>query len=157
MSTPIPGSTAPGARRYLYGQFTTQIQEDPDAPRSSLLVCYDMPGPNQPDDIVSVGKVSRDIGVNSMVGGGGAGWLDERYTITVTIDVYRGGDSAQAAYERGAALLDQVCAIVRADPTLGGLVTVARPLTSETEGDWDDEHKGAQSVTTVPIECYTRI
>lgn len=153
----IPASTAPGARRFLHDQITAQVQPDPDSPRSSLLVCYDIPGPSQPDDIISVGKVSRDLGVNSMVGSGAAGWLDERYTVTVTIDVYRGGDSAQAAYERAAALLDQVCAVVRADPTLGGLVVAARPLTSESDGDWDEEHKGYQNVTTVPIECYTRL
>ncbi|MEE4546774.1 hypothetical protein V2S66_33020 [Streptomyces sp. V4-01] len=157
MSTPIPVSTAPAARRYLFDQFTAQITADPDALKSSLLVCYDIPGPSQPDDIVAVGKVSRDIGVNSMVGGGGAGWLDERYSITVTLDVYRGGDSAQQTFERSFDLLNAVCAIVRADPTLGGAVTTARPVTSETEGDWDEQHKGFQTVTTVPIECYARI
>ncbi|MEW2518131.1 hypothetical protein [Actinacidiphila alni] len=153
----IPASTAPAARRYLLDQFTAQLQPDADAKRSSLLVCYDIPGPNQPDDIVAVGKVTRQIDVNSLVGGGGAGWLDERYTVEITIDVYRGGDSAQAAYERGAALLDQVCAIVRTDPTLGGAVLTAHPVTSESDGDWDEEHKGFQSITTVPIECYARI
>lgn len=153
----IPSSTAAAARRYLFEQFTARIAPDPDSPKSSLLVCYDIPGPNQPDDIIGIGKVLRDVGVNSMVGGGGAGWLDERYTVTVTIDVYRGGDSAQQTFERAAALLDQVCAIVRTDPTLGGLVQVARPVTSESDGDWDEEHLGFQNVTTVPIECYVRL
>lgn len=155
--TTVPASTAPAARRYLFEQITAQVQPDPDAAASSLLVCYDMPGTNLPGDIISIGKVTRDFNVNSMVGSGGAGWLDERYTITITIDVYRGGDSAQSAYERAAALMDQVCAIVRTDPSLGQLVQVARPLTSESDGDWTDDHSGYQNVTTLPIECYTRL
>lgn len=153
----IPASTAPAARRYLHDQITAQVQPDAGSPASSLLVCYDMPGTNLPGDIISIGKVTRDFDVNSMVGSGGSGWLDERYTIDITIDVYRGGDSAQAAYERGAALMDQVCAIVRADPSLGDLVQVAKPLTSESDGDWTDDHSGYQNVSLLPIQCYTRL
>lgn len=153
----IPSSTAPAARRYLFTQFTAQIAPDPLSPKSSLLVCYDQPGPNEPDDIVAVGIVTRQIGVNSMVGSGGAGWLDERYTVAVTIDIFRGGDDAAATFDRASLLLDQACAIVRTDPTLGGAVSTARPTTSQIDGEWDAENLGRHSVVTFDIECYARI
>lgn len=157
MST-IPASTAPAARRWLFDQCTAQIQADPDDQQSSLLVCYDDPGTNQPGDIVSVGGVTRQISISAMVGSGGAGWLEERYTIALVIDIYRGGpDAAQSSYDRGAALLDQVVAIVRADPTLGGAVLVGRPAESQTEGLVLDDHTGRQSVVNLGIECYAHI
>lgn len=153
----IPTSTAPAARAWLYDQLTAQITPDPNSPRSSLLICYDDVGTNAPDDVVIVGAVARTVDVNSMVGGTGSGWLDERYTITITVDVFRGGDDAAATFTRASLLLDQVCAIVRTDATLGGAVLVARPLTSQAEGEWDDEHKGRHTLITLDIECYARI
>lgn len=153
----IPKSTAPAARRYLFEQFTAQIAPDPDSPRSSLLVCYDVPGPDEPDDIIAVGTVTRQINVNSMVGSGGAGWLDERYTIAVIIDVFRGGDDQAATFDRASTLMDQVCAIVRTDPTLGGAVLTARPVTSQTDGEWDSDNLGRHTVVTLDIDCYARI
>jgi hypothetical protein len=155
--TDIPSSTAPAARRYLFEQFTAQITPDPLSTRSSLAIVYDDVGTNAPDDVIIVGLVTRQIGVNSMVGGGGAGWLDERYTIAVTIDVFRGGDDAAAVFDRASLLLDQVCAIVRDDPTLGTAVNSARPTTSQTDGEWDEEHTGRHSLVTLDIECYARI
>jgi hypothetical protein len=156
--TTIPASTAPAARRWLFEQLLAQIQPDPDDTQSSLLVCYDEPGTNQPGDIVSVGGVTREITISAMVGSGGAGWLEERFTIAVVIDVYRGGpDAAQTSYDRGAALLDQVVAIVRTDPTLGGAVLVGRPTESQTEGLVLDDHTGRQSVVNLGIACYARI
>lgn len=155
--TTIPGSTAPAARRWLYEQLLT-LPADPDDQQSSMLVCYDEPGTNQPGDIISVGGIAREITISAMVGSGGAGWLEERYTIALVIDVYRGGpDAAQVSFDRGAALLDQVVALVRADPTLGGAVLVGRPTQSQTEGFVVDDHMGRQSVVNVGIECYARI
>ncbi|MEU5424028.1 hypothetical protein AB0H73_00230 [Streptomyces olivoreticuli] len=154
---PIPSSSAPAARRWLYQQLTAQLIPDPVNASSSLLVVYDQPGPGQPDDIVAVGKVARQIDVDSLVGSGGAGWLSERYQVDVTVDVFRGGDDAQAAYERGAALADQVCAVVRADPTMGGAVLVARPVSSTHEVEWDEEHLGRHCVSVIEIDCFQRI
>ncbi|BBB00575.1 hypothetical protein RVR_10574 [Actinacidiphila reveromycinica] len=157
MSTPIPVSTAPAARRWLFEQFTAQIAPDPDNARASLLICYDVPGPNEPEDIIAVGLVTRTLDVNSVVGGGGKGWLDERYSIAVTIDCFRGGDDPAAVFDRASTLLDQTCAIVRTDPTLGGAVLVARPTTSQTEGEWDSDNLGRHTVVTFAVECYARI
>lgn len=122
-----------------------------------LLVCLDEPGPNQPDDIVSVGAINRDIGTNSLVGGGGAGWLEEKYRITVDIEVYRGGDDPQRVCERTSALADGITYSVRTDPTMGGNVLIARPVTSTYDGGWDDDHLGRIGSATVVIECYQRI
>jgi hypothetical protein len=153
----IPSSTAPAARRWLYAQLNSALTPDPLSPQSSLLVCYDEPGPNQPDDIVSIGPVARTFEPGSFVGNGEAGWLKERYTITVTIDVFRGGDDAQATYERSQALADGVVAAVRADLTLGGAVLTATPLADNAEGEWDQEHLGRHVTSTIEISCLAYI
>jgi hypothetical protein len=141
----------------LFEQFTAQFTPDPLSPKSSLLVVYDELSTDAEDDVVVVGLVTRAMDVNSMVGGGGAGWLDERYTIAITIDVFRGGDDAAATFDRASLLLDQACAIVRTDPTLGGAVVTGRPTTSQTEGEWDEAHTGRHTLVTFAIECYARI
>lgn len=153
----IPSSSAPAARLWLFGQLSIALTPDPLSKTSSLLVCFDQPGPNQPDDIVSVGKVNRRLGVNSMVGGGGAGWLEENYTVDIVIDVYRGGDSAQAAYTRATDLVAGAIAVVRADPSLGGSVLIAKPTSDLTEVEWDEEHGGQHATATLEITCYQRI
>jgi hypothetical protein len=154
---PIPSSTSPAVRAYLFNQLTANLAPDPNVTTARLLVCYDEPGPDQPDDIVSVGKVSRHIGVNSMVGGGGAGWLDERYTIEIEIDVYRGNDDPQAVYQRASDLADAVISVIRTDPSLGGHVLTARPQTSSHEVTWDDQHMGRHATVVIEVECFQRI
>lgn len=153
----IPTSSAPAARQWLYDAITAAATPDPDNKSAALLVCIDDPGTYQPDDIVSVGGVTREIGVNSLVGGGGAGWLEERYRITVDVEVYRGGDYPSVVFDRTSALVDVVIAVVRADPSLGGTVLVAKPVTSTYEGSWQEEHEGRLGSATVEIECFQRI
>ncbi|MDH6108863.1 hypothetical protein P3T36_002994 [Kitasatospora sp. MAP12-15] len=153
----VPSSTATAVRAWLYGQLSAQLAPDPLSKTSSLLVCYDEPGPEQPDDIVAIGKVSRQLSLGAMVGGGGAGWIDERYSVEITIDVYRGGDDSQGAYSRAAVLCDAICSIVRSDLTLGGNVITARPLSSTHEVAWEENHAGRQATTTLEVECFQRI
>lgn len=153
----IPNSTAPAARSWIYNQCVATLTPDPLSPSSSLLVCYDDPGPNQPDDIVAIGAVARTFESGSFVGNGGAGWLKERYTITVTIDVFRGGDDAQATYARAQVLADGVVAAVRSDLTLGGAVLTATPLADNSEGEWDPEHLGRHVTSTIEISCFAYI
>jgi hypothetical protein len=153
----IPSSTAPAVRQWLFDQFTASLAPDPVNPYASLLVCFDQPGPNEPDDIVAVGKVRRQLHVAAMVGGGGAGWLDEAYTVEIVIDVFRGADSGQVAYSRAMDLANAVVAIVRADLTLGGHVIRAVPKGDDAEVAWDTEHGGKLATVTVEIECVTRI
>lgn len=153
----IPVSTSTAVRQYLYNGITAALTPDPLSKSASLLVCFDEPGPNQPDDIVSIGKVTRHIGVNSMVGSGGAGYLDERYSVEITIDVFRGGDDAQAAYARSALLADGVVNVVRADLSLGGLVLVSKPTMSTHDVAWDEQHGGRLATTVLEIECFQRL
>jgi hypothetical protein len=153
----IPISSAPAARRYLFNTLTAQLSPDPLSKTSSLIVCYDEPTVNEPDDIVSVGKVTRQLSVASFVGGGGAGWLDETYTVEITVDVFRGGDTAQQAYERASLLADSVIYVVRSDPSLGGVVSTAKPLQHLTEAAWDENHAGRHATATIEIECVQRI
>lgn len=153
----IPSSTAPAVRQWLYDQCTAQLAPDPVNTRASLLVCFDQPGPNEPDDIVAIGAVRRQLKVASMVGGGGAGWLDESYTVAIVIDVFRAADSGQVAYSRAMDLANAVIALVRTDLTLGGHVIQAKPTGDDAEVEWDSEHGGKRATVTVEIECVMRI
>jgi hypothetical protein len=106
-----------------------------------------------PDDIISVGDVMRTIDTFQMVGSGGAGWLDESFTVMVTVSVYRGGDNAQAVFERACVLAAAVEAAVRNDPTLGGAVTQAHPSVAEYMASWEAEHKGRVAEIIMHISC----
>jgi hypothetical protein len=153
----IPSSTTTAVRQYLFDQLTAALTPDPLYKDSGLIVCFDTPGPDQEDDIVSVGKVEREIKATAVVGGGGAGWLEERYSVTITFDVYRGGDDAQAVYSRAQFLADAVIAIVRTDPSLGGLVLISHPSRHSSEVDWDENHLGRHCTAELDIECFQRI
>ncbi|PJN22419.1 hypothetical protein [Kitasatospora sp. CB02891] len=161
----IPASSVPAARLWLFKALAAQLTPDSGLvngqghygdPNASLLVCLDEPGTYQPADIVSVGRVARDISVSSMVGSGGAGWLEEHYTIAIVIEVAR-GDDAQSAFERAADLVDQVVAVVRTDPTLGGTVLVARPTTNTIDVLWASDHTGRVGQAELSITCMQRI
>lgn len=147
----IPASTVPAAKLYLHSQITTLIND------TSVLVSYDTPGPRQPDDIVMVGAVDRQIVPYQMVGSGQAGWLDETYAIEVIISVFRGGDDARTAFERACVLADQVVYVVRNDPSLGGAVVVAHPSNVRYDPTFDDDHKGRLVTATVEVQCRARI
>lgn len=148
----IPDPTVPAAKSYLYTQTLAQpLFAEP------VLVCYDEPGPYQADDIVTFGTVHWHPAVNSGVGSGGAGWLEERYDIEVTVDVYRGGDDAKTAFERAAALWAGVLQVLRADPSLGGIVLVAKPSPATYTTTHEEAHKGWISRVDAVIECYQRI
>ncbi|MEW2302573.1 hypothetical protein AB0958_21815 [Streptomyces sp. NPDC006655] len=153
----IPQSTAPAVRQWLYDQCTAGLAPDPVNTRASLLVVFDAPGPNEPDDIVAIGRVRRQLQAGAMVGGGGPGFLDEHYTVEIVVDVFRGSDSGQVAYTRAMDLANSVIAIVRTDLTLGGNVIKSQPKGDDAEVEWDSEHGGKRACVTVEIECVTRI
>jgi hypothetical protein len=153
----IPSSTVPAVRRWLFNQLTSALTPDPNNARASLLVCVDGPGPNEPDDIVSIGSVNRTFEKGSFVGSGGAGWLRERYTITIEIDCYRGGDDPLAVAERAQVLADGVVAVVRSDLTLGGNVLISTPLSDDGSGEWDENHLGRHWTQTVTVSCFAQI
>lgn len=150
MTTPIgniPNSSITAARNWILAGVQANISD------ASVLVCLDSPGPYQPDDIVSVGDVHQQYDPANVVGNGGAHWLTESYTVTVTVDVFRGGDDAAGAFLRARTLADLVVAVVRSDPSLGGAVDRARPASAAHSGEWDDEHQGRHSVIEIGIDC----
>lgn len=151
MTTPIgniPASSIPAARSWILAGLQAQLASSP-----KVLVCLDDPGPNQPDDIVSVGDVTQTYSPESTVGTGGPGWLREDYTITVTVDCFRGGDVASEVFAAARTLADLVVAVVRSDPSLGGAVARARPGTVQHAGEWDEEHMGRHVVIDVGVDC----
>lgn len=156
MTTPIgniPASSIPAARTYLLAQFQANMTADPASPSSQLLVCLDEPGPYEPDDIVTIGEVQQTYSPEANVGSGGSHWLLENYTITITIEVYRGGDNPAGVFARARALADLAVAVVRSDPFLGGAVDRARPGTATHQVVWEAEHKGRICTIELGIDC----
>lgn len=155
--TDIPVSTAPAVRAWLLAQVTAALTPDPLDKSAQLLVCLDSPGTFQPADIVAIGDVATTFGVNSLVGSGGSGWLEERYTVNVDIEIFRGGDSAQAVSDRAFLLGASVINCVRQDPSLGTNVLVGKPISSEFSGDETEDHSGRLGTLSIKIEAFQRI
>lgn len=147
----IPASTAPTAKAYLFEQMQVSLA-GPD-----LQVFYSEPGPGYPDDVVYLGDTEQQEVPTQMVGSGGAGWLFELYHQVVEVDVYRGGDDPQTVYERAAALVAQIEALVRADPSLGGRVITAMPAGTHYESGWEESHMGRITHATMRITVEARI
>ena len=59
----LTASTIPEVKAYLVELITAV--DDP-----TVLVCYDDPGPNQPDDIIAVRDVEQTLAPFELVGGG---------------------------------------------------------------------------------------
>lgn len=155
--TGIPVSTAPAVRDWLFQQCTAGLVPDPLNKTARLLVAYDAPGTDQPEDIVTIGEVSTEYTTNSLVGSGGAGWLQERYRVTVEVVIFRGGDSAKAVADRAHLLAGQIMTIVRSDPTLGGNVLTGMPAASTYTGDVSDDHTARLGTLSLQIEAYQRL
>jgi hypothetical protein len=133
--TDIPASSIPDAKCYLFDQLTAAMAGTP------VGVYMDLP-PNDPpveDDVIVVGDIEQVMEPWQLVGSGGAGWLYEKYSIQIEISVYRGGDDARAVLTQAAALVLQVCTVVRADPSLDGNVLQAYPAGAHYQSGWSDE------------------
>lgn len=152
MTTPldqIPGSSMAAVRGYLLTRLAATVQPDPADTGASLLVCLDGPDTDVPEDVVSVGDVAITYDPFQTVGSGGPGWLTETYTVTVDIQVARGTPDSTVTVARALALANTVAAVVRADPSLGGLVDRARPADAHFETGWDDT--GVGRITSVEM------
>src|SRR5690348_2024918 len=103
--TTIPVSTAPAVKSYLVAQtrLNSDIAADPN-----IVVFYDGPASgDQPNDIISFGKVEVEHQPGVLRGDGGANWLFELYHVDVTVSIFDQGDP-QAADERCMALMSCV-------------------------------------------------
>jgi hypothetical protein len=148
----VTASTVPLAVGYLFDNIKAAVN-DP-----AVLVSYGPPTPNHPNDMIVIEGVSREAVPFQMVGSGGAGWIDETYTIEVNCWVYRGGGpSGQVPFERASALADIVDSVVRSDPSLGGAVVVASPERRDYTQSWDDDHAGRLVEALVGVRCRARI
>lgn len=145
-----PASTIPEVKAYLVELITTAVN-DP-----TVLVCYDDPGPNQPDDIIAVRDVEQTLAPFELVGGGGPGWLYETYKVEIVVDVYRGGDFPRLVFERACALVAIIENAIRADPSLASRVVTARPAGTHYASSWEDDGKGRTCAANMQIEIENR-
>lgn len=145
------------AKAALLASLQTQIA--PADPDTALLICYDTPGTYRPPDIIAVGAVTREITTAGMAGSMTvAGTLHVAFSIDVIVSVYRGGDDAQAVWERADDLVEDVITAVRADPTLGGAVLLAFPdRVDQPVADWEASHNGRVCECHVAIACTALI
>ncbi|WP_371646491.1 hypothetical protein [Streptomyces mirabilis] len=151
MTTPIgniPASSIPAARTWILEGVQAQLASD-----TAVLVCLDEPGTYQPDEIINIGDVHQQYNPENVVGSGGPYWLREDYTITVTVDVFRGGDDPAGVFARARQLADLVVAVVRSDPSLGGAVDRGKPGMVQHTSGWAEDHKGRQCVIEIGIDC----
>jgi len=141
MTAPLGTTTVPAAKAYLFTLLSAQLAGDG---RTSLKVFYDDPGTDILDDIIVVGKmanrVSKPYTMRGSMTGRGSMW--ETYDLEVVVSCYRGGDQPQHVYERAWLLATQIESAVRADPSLGGLVTLAFPAHSSDDPKEESEQMG---------------
>lgn len=155
----IPTSSIPAARAYLLSQIQSTLTQDPNDPTAELLISLDEPGTHDPFDIVIVGDVHQTYQPYASVGSGAAYWLEENYSVEITISVFRAGDDGTTAlaatvFNRARFLADQIVNIVRSDPSLGGAVQRARPGAVTHQSGWSTEgSSGRETEIQIPIEC----
>lgn len=156
MST-IPVSSVPQAVAYLKTQIQAQLTSTTSTAtlrQGTYVFAGDPTTPNLPDDFISVGRVVRSLSKESMRGDGGFGYLQESYDVTVTVSVWRGGQTEPWVTNRAWELVGYVEAAVRSTPGLGGLVDEAYPSRSTTPGPvFTGEPVGPQVTITETIHC----
>lgn len=146
----IPAPSLDAALTELVTLITSQVN-DPD-----VLVCEGPPGEYQPNDVIAVGlEAAETFTPHALVGGGGQGFLHEDYRIRVTVEVYRGGDDFKATRQRCTALVNDVHTAVRTDPSLGGTVYLAYPLSNQYASEWEESHKGPIVRCDIDIHCQS--
>lgn len=164
--TTYPTSTAPAAKAWLYAQMVTSLAAASGA-TFQLSYATDVTNPDNPDDMVWLGKVAnRVVSPFAMVGNLGQYSLQEEYDLEVNVSCFRAGeendadsttDPAGIAETRAWALAGSVETIVRTDPTFGGNVITSRPDQSECDVDWDDAGNGRIATLTLTIHCFATI
>jgi hypothetical protein len=140
MATPV--STVDAARTAIYTALAAEVALTTSVPPTQVLL-----GPpatqNLTDDLVVVGeRIQQRSQPHNLVGGGGTYWLLEEYTISVVVDVYRGGDRQSDAWSRCVALVAAVDDSIRADPSLGSTVGRAYPAGHDYTLDYNPDHVG---------------
>lgn len=150
----IPKTTAIKAKGWIFDALVAQFATDQE-----MTVFWDQPDASIPtQNIVVVHRIiNRTTQHYRMTGTGGAGSFLESYEIELAVDCYEGGDSG-VTRDLETLAWDYACtveAVVRSDPSLGGLVIQAFPATSNDDPEWDQEHKGrlVHIALTVAVEA----
>lgn len=145
-------SSAPAAKAAL---FTLCKQMFPQC-----QVTYGHPGPNQRDDIVSIGDIASQQSVATM--NAQARPREENLAITVIVSCYRGGgpEVQQTVTERAY----ELCALLETElqttsPTLSGTVRAARVTAHTAIESWDQAtiEKGRVCEINMTVTCQARI
>lgn len=162
----VPVSTVPTVKAWLLGRLTSQITQ---APGASMAVVYGDPGTNQPDDLIQINTGNRELLPGSLVGSLDQGSLREKYTIDVTVRVYRGGaQSFQTAEERLWAIVAVIERVFRTDmwaliagdaavrsATLGGAVWSLSIEPHDLTEEWAPSGLGPSVSLVYPVTIYS--
>lgn len=155
--SPVPVSSVPQVLAYLKTKIEAQLASTTSTStlrEGTYVFAGDPTSPNLPADFISIGRVVRTPSRAAMVGSGGFGFLEEHYDVTVTVSVWRGGQTEPWVTERAWTLLGYVEIAVRSTPGLGGLVDEAYPSRSSTPGPvFTGEPVGPQVTITETIHC----
>lgn len=151
----IPASVQRAVREAIFAMATSAVAADGS---HTLGVVYDVPAAAAtPDDVVAVGRVERVPTPFAMVGSMGAGALHDEVTVHVVVEVFRAGYDPQAVFERAADVVNSIESAIRADPTLGGAVYVARPSQGSYEAAAADDHSGLIGTYELAVVCKALI
>jgi hypothetical protein len=123
-----------------------------------VVVQYGDMGTNVPPCFIAVGASVQAVNAPfEMVGTGGAGWIKETYRVEIQVSAFEGGSNFQATAEAAYTMWQAVAGVVRADPSLGGLVIVAWPASHDLAQSWEQNHKGPTAEIRAEIEVEARI
>lgn len=153
----IPISTAPAAKKWLFGQLTTAVT---NSGAGTLEVLYDNVTTSNvaPDEAVVIGDISnRVLEVLAMVGGEGPSAFTETYDINVLISIYRQGSRPEETDERAWAVLAQVETVTRTDPTFGGLLVTSKPRSSSSANKPGENGAGYVCEIPLTISCLAEL
>jgi hypothetical protein len=155
----VPVSTVPAVTNYLFTAIQEQVYTDPLA--ESILVRIGMPSGDLPPDVLLLTSVRRTLAPRTFIGGGGQDWEAETYNAVVFISTWAASGDADVTSDVACKLNDRLWQLVgyvetavRNDPSLGGLVDIAYPSATTTDGPEWQENGGlvAQAEVTVHVE-----
>ena len=153
----VPVCTIPKAMVYLMAGLTKNLTQV-DATTALAVAYIELPSNYEPFDSVVVGDAhTRTVKQVQMVGSGGVGWLYETYSVDVQIVSWQGGNNFQPVVDRSWRLLSLVESFVRSDPSFGGLVIEACPMSSRSSAGYMENGRGISSVIDLTIEVEARI
>jgi hypothetical protein len=147
----VPATKAKALRSALLTliQANTTVAAD-----KTIYVIYDEPLQTTYVDIISVGAVKQTEDPYAHTGDRGAGSMMEHLTIDVKIQAFKGGDEAQAVYERCCDLIDIVRTVVRTDPTISGTVPDSWPSGFDAVPSIDEGGQGRWCTADGQITTY---